>query len=595
MTLWATIAILIHVPTISIVLQALLTLTLGHNLSTGLFIRNVPANSILTFAILKRYRLGSRTAFNPTFVAWMSSMLLEIEWLTSYCQDDSNGWHRISHFALLLGQIGFMLWICLYAAYRTLPINERQNHIRRKFHPIEQRKIQRVYFVSSPAFGPKWLVSSLYRAHDRAVFHLCRVAIWATVYVRRPLVRKALMLIGKGGVEVDDNDDEFLTSITPILQGREHAKAMETTSRSLTLFTLAYIVFAITGETPIVFVAMFSLWQKKHGFVWNIVELVCHYALEIDDEYFELRRVGDSIELSRKPVSKPQYFSGPSSNNQEPERNVLSRTFVGYTFLTKDEIEEKGKHLVAISPSYDALNFNCQGVRNNLFDRIFDDRATSLNRMNIGWVSAHTCLLQGIAQWVFVWQYNLNINTTTINIKTSKTVWGKATAALPLLWIGLAVLILINSISGIVSCVSTFEGKRFRFRTTIPQLLAPILILRALPVVTRKLNILSPVKQVICLLLILRYTLMTVHYVNVLWFRQNELVDPWFKIVRGDKLKSANSALLTNVNYNDFAFDPIRERWISRKVLPCWSWEIEEWEEWPLFISGIMTLGGRLL
>ena len=116
------------------------------------------------------------------------------------------------------------------------------------------------------------------------------------------------------------------------------------------------------------------------------------------------------------------------------------------------------------------------------------------------------------------------------------------------------------------SCVSTIEGKRFRFRMMIPQLLAPILILRALPVITRKLSILSPVKQVLCLLLGLRCTLMMLHGIN-LWFRRKEFLDTSFTIVQGGKLKPADSAPLADVNNNDFEFDPIRQQWISQYVL----------------------------
>ncbi|KAF4496074.1 hypothetical protein FAGAP_7765, partial [Fusarium agapanthi] len=495
--LWATIAVLIHVPAISVVVQQVLILTLGPNLSAGFFIRNLPVTCILTFAVLRRWRLKWRTPFNPTFVAWLSSMLLEIEWLTSRCHDDNIGWDRAYYFGSLVGQLAFMLCMCLDAAHRTLPAAERQNPVRYKVFPIEQRKTQPVYFVSSPAFGPTWLVQALYQAQDRVVFLAWRAGVWLFASARargRPL------------------------------QERECEKAMEATRRFLTLFTLLVVNFFVPRLQLLVLgIALSMLWGLNPGFIWNILELVCHYALEIDGEYFELRRVGDSIELSRK-------LSGSSSNNQEPVRIILSRTCAGCTFMTKDEIEEKGKHLIAISPSYDAIKYNCQGLRNNLFNRILDDRAVppEHKRLNLGWVSPHASFLQVMVEFIFSFYYNLDMSTTIVNMSTSKTVWGATTAALPLLWIGFAVLKLINS---------------------------PILILRALPVVTRKLSTFPPAKQVLYLLSIIRYVLTLAHYAYVLCIRRNEYGDTSFRILSGGEPKPADSVSPSEVDNNDLVSD----------------------------------------
>lgn len=584
MTLWATIAVLIHVPAISVVVQQVLILTLGPNLSAGLFFRNMPVTCILMFAVLKRWQLESRALFNPTFVAWLSSMLLEIEWLTSRCHDDKIGWDRAYYFVLLVGHIAVTLWTCLHAAHRTLPIAERQTPAWHKLGPIEQRKTQPVYFVSSPAFGPIWLVQALYQAQDRVVFLAYRAGVWLFASAR---------------------------PLSSHLTEKDYEEAMEATRICLTTFTLLSVQFFI--PTLWFLILVFSLATPgglNRGFIWNILELVCHYALEIDGEYFELRRAGDSIKLSRTLVPKPKDISGFGSNDQEPERIILSRKYAGCTFMTKDEIAKKGEDLIATSPSYDAVKYNCQSLRNNLFNRILDDRAVpaQFKRLNLGWVFPHASLLQVMVEYVFSFCYNLDMSTTIVNMATSKTVWGAATAALPLLWIGFAVLKLINTVSGIVWCVSTFEGNRFRFRIALPQILATILILRALPVVTRNLSTLSPAQQVLYLLSIIRYSLTIAHYVYICLFRGGQYYDNSFAIISDSKLKPERFYFYTEVDYRDFAHDIFWERHISlcvsvRKVQPIcceeekmtealtyWCWQIEDWEL-QLFIICIIMLG----
>ncbi|KAM0540779.1 hypothetical protein ACHAPJ_013510 [Fusarium lateritium] len=614
MTIWATLAVLVHVPAISAMVQQVLTLTFGPYLPSGLINSNLPVTSILTFAVLRRRRLKSTAVLNPTFIAWLSSMLLELEWLTSQCHNDKIGWYRAYFFTLLVGQLGLMLWVCLGAANRTLPIAERQNPEYYKVYPAERRRTQPVYFVSSPAFGPAWLVPTLYRAQEKVVFLAWRAGVWVFVYAMRlrPLRRRFLSRMGKSGVEVDDDGVDFHEIATrKPLRGSEYTKAMQATRRFLTPVTLITANFFFNTELRlmVLVISMAMSIGLDTGFIWNILEMVCHFALEIDGEYFELKRVGDSVELSRKPVAKPKDDPRANSNSQEPERIILSHTYVGCSFMTKDEIEAKGKHLIAISPSYDAIKYNCQGLRDNLFKRILDDRAAPAEhkRRNLGWGSPHASFLELMIESVFFLYYDLDMSATTVNMADSKTVPDVATAALPLLWVGFAIFKLINSVCGIVWSTSTIEGEPFRLRVALPQLLAPMLILRALPVITRKLSTVSPAKQTLWLLTGLRYTLMLAHYVYIILYRRTEYTDNSFVTVEGGEPKPAGSVSPAEAVSNDLTFDTRWKQWISRHVLvqkiepvlqgeergsealPWWSSQLEGWEKSLLVMSIIIT------
>ncbi|KAJ4249833.1 hypothetical protein NW762_012176 [Fusarium torreyae] len=386
---------------------------------------------------------------------------------------------------------------------------------------------------------------------------------------------------------------------------------MQTTRRFLTPATLIIANFFFSTELRLVVLVINSAMSigLDPGFMWNILEMVCHFALEIDGEYFELQRVGDSIELSRKPVTKPKDDSWSNLNDREPERIILSCTYAGCSFMTNDEIEEKGKRLIAISPTYDAIKYNCQGLRDNLFKRILDDRAVPAEhkRRNLGWGSPHASFLELMVESVYYLYYDLDMNTTIVNMADSKTIWGVATAGLPLLWVGFAIFKLINSICGIVWSTSTIEGEPFRLRVALPQLLAPVVILRALPVITRKLSTVLPAKQILGLLTGLRYTLMLAHYVYIILYRRNEYTDSSFIIVEGGESKPAGTVSPADARRNDLTFDTRWKQWISRHVLvrkvepvlhgeekasetlTWWSSQLEGWEESLLVMSIIIT------
>ena len=104
------------------------------------------------------------------------------------------------------------------------------------------------------------------------------------------------------------------------------------------------------------------------------------------------------------------------------------------------------------------------------------------------------------------------MSTALVNMVAAKTVSDLTAAVLPLLWVTLAIVKLINTICGIVWATSTMEGAPFRLRLALPQLLAPLLILRALSIVTGQLGTAPPAKQVLYLLKGLRYVLMPAHY-----------------------------------------------------------------------------------
>ena len=166
---------------------------------------------------------------------------------------------------------------------------------------------------------------------------------------------------------------------------------LRTAMSSLPISILTHLVFPSWTNLQIQFYIASRRFSKDRD---RLGALFCHYTLEIGDLYYELDRTGwitDTIRLSKSKI-KPNDSS----------RRILSRIYCGETFFTEREITARGKiakisllrtqsdyskahELIAISPGYEQMQYNCQSMAINLFNRIKDDRGNGSPRTRTGY------------------------------------------------------------------------------------------------------------------------------------------------------------------------------------------------------------------
>ncbi|QKX59121.1 uncharacterized protein TRUGW13939_06252 [Talaromyces rugulosus] len=311
---------------------------------------NLVLTAILTNIVVRKKKL------DLTFILWLGSMLFEANFLAIQCHNSQlTRWARWYYFCLTVGQVCIILSISL-----MVENSECSKCSEERFSPAmitpEGRETRAVYLVSSPAFGPPWLISRLKQFQDKVTSLVARCFIyWYGRRVDAQDRRRLRSLM---------SDPEFLNKVQEMM-----------TFPTLGLSGIAVVVWRlfycsldkainIQEQIYIMGLAVTARYGLNKSFIWAAWDLLCHHALEIDGVLYELRRTGwfmDSIDIE-------------VHSKTDDEKQILSRTEIGETFFMPEEIRQTAQELNDISPGYDLIIYNCQAMRHNLFRRIMDDR-----------------------------------------------------------------------------------------------------------------------------------------------------------------------------------------------------------------------------
>lgn len=280
---------------------------------------NLLLSTLLTNLVTRRKNL------DLAYYLWLLSMAFEANYLAVQCRDaQAPKWYRLCFFCIAIGQVCTILLIAL-----KIEDVECSTCLQERFSLAavtrEGRNTRPVYFVSTPAFGPPWLVGKVKRLQDQIVAQVVRLNVY---YAGGRLSNEEKIMVMSGSrymakiQEVLTYLTLFLINMIAVLRGWLRSSESPTLKGQISMMVLTLLAGS-----------------ASKGFVWTAWDLLCHHALEVDGVMYELKRTGwfkDSIEL--------RAIHAKRTNIEASGKEILSRTHEGETFFTHDEILKCGKH-----------------------------------------------------------------------------------------------------------------------------------------------------------------------------------------------------------------------------------------------------------
>ncbi|KAL2812119.1 hypothetical protein BJX63DRAFT_397623, partial [Aspergillus granulosus] len=325
------------------------------------------ALSVLLTIIVSRAK-----KLNLLFYLWLIFMVFVVnDFDVQMSHPQTSQWYRETCFCLALAQISAILFFAL-----RVENSECSRCSQKRFSLAdvtgEGRNTRSVYFVSTPAVGSSRLNKRIKRFLDQGNTLLARFYV---NYVAR-----------YSGKKLDDKTKKRLLSDSTFMARGIQALGFLLSIPMLWQWIRSSSNPILASRKEIHGLLLIILGRNMQGaLLWTPWDLVAHHALEVDGVLYELKRasgLNDSIEIQNPPLRlKDAKASG---------REILSRTHVGGTFFTNDEILKCGDELIQISPNYDPIVYNCQALRFNLFRRIMDDRQPNTNKgLRTDWSYEH--------------------------------------------------------------------------------------------------------------------------------------------------------------------------------------------------------------